>query len=89
MTSKCDLSAEVNSRIRAAVAAVSKLDTNVFCSHEIKLATKISVYLAIVLPDNLYSAEIWTVYRRHMRKLDQYHLDGTGGFDGVAMCHVW
>lgn len=74
ITSKCDLDAEVNSRISAAAAAFGKLDVKVFCSHDLKLRTKIAVYMAIVLPNILYSAETWTPYRRHIRMLDRFHL---------------
>lgn len=74
LTSKCNLDAEVNSRIAAAAAAFGKLNTKVFCSHDLKLATKIKIYMAVVLPHILYSAETWTVYRRHFRQLDRFHL---------------
>ncbi|KAL0860281.1 hypothetical protein ABMA27_009699 [Loxostege sticticalis] len=30
--------------------------------------------MAVVLPNILYSAETWTVYRRHIRMLDRFHL---------------
>lgn len=46
LTSKCDLDAEINSRIGAAAAGFGKLRSKVFCSHDLKLATKISVYMA-------------------------------------------
>ena len=74
VTSKCDLDAEINSRVGAAAAAFGKLCTKVFCSHDLKLATKISIYMAIVLPNLLYSSETWCVYRRHIRTLDRFHL---------------
>jgi hypothetical protein len=74
LTSKCDLDAEINSRVGAAAAAFGKLDTKAFRSHDIKLSTKISVYIAMVLPNLLYAAETWTVYRRHYRTLDRFHL---------------
>lgn len=74
ITAKCDLDAEINSRISAAAAAFGKLCSKVFCSHDLKLATKISVYMAIVLPNLLYSSETWCVYRRHIRTLDRFHL---------------
>ncbi|CAH0717076.1 unnamed protein product, partial [Brenthis ino] len=51
-----------------------KLCSKVFCSHDLKLATKISVYMAIVLPSLLYSSELWCVNRLHIRKLDRFHL---------------
>ena len=74
VTSKCDLDAEINSRIGAAAAVFGKLRRKVFCSHHLKLVTKISVYMAIVLPNLLYSAETWCLYRHHIRTLDNFHL---------------
>lgn len=74
ITSKCDLDSEINSRISAASAAFGKLRSKVFCSHDLKLPTKISVYMAIVLPNLLYSSETWCVYRHHIRTLDRFHL---------------
>lgn len=74
ITSKCDLDAEINSRVGAAAAAFGKLCSKVFCSHDIKLPTKISVYMAIVLPNLLYSSETWCLYRHQIRTLDRFHL---------------
>ncbi|CAG9116303.1 unnamed protein product [Plutella xylostella] len=74
LTSKCDLDAEINNRISAAAAAFGKLRSKVFCSHDLKLATKISMYMAIVLPNLLYSSETWCLYRNHIRTLDRFHL---------------
>nr|XP_012545342.1 uncharacterized protein LOC105841552 [Bombyx mori] len=74
LTSKCDLDDEINSRIGAAAAAFGKLCSKVFCSHDLKLATKILIYMAIVLPNLLYSSESWCVYRHHIRTLDRFHL---------------
>lgn len=74
ITSKCDLDSEIDNRIGAAAAAFGKLDPKVFSSHDLKLSTKISVYMAVVLPNILYSAETWTIYRRHIRMLDRFHL---------------
>ena len=39
-----------------------------------QLATKIKVYSAVVLPTLLYGCEAWTPYRRHIRRLDQFHV---------------
>ncbi|KAG7305516.1 hypothetical protein JYU34_009592 [Plutella xylostella] len=74
ITSKCDLDFELNGRIGAASAAFGKLRSKVFRSHDIKLKTKVSVYMAIVLPNLLYSSETWCPYRKHIRMLDQFHL---------------
>ena len=39
-----------------------------------RLATKISVYCAVVLPTLLHGCEARTPYRRHIRRLDQFHM---------------
>ena len=39
-----------------------------------RLATKVNVYCAVVLPTLLYGCEAWTPYRRHIRRLDQFHM---------------
>ena len=39
-----------------------------------RLATNINVYCAVVLPTLLYGCEAWTPYRRHIRRLDQFHM---------------
>ena len=40
----------------------------------VRLVTKINVYCAVVLPTLLYGSEAWTPYRRHIRRLDQFHM---------------
>lgn len=74
ITSKCDLDAEINGRIGAAAAAFGRLRPKVFRTHDLKLSTKISVYMAVVLPNLLYSSETWVPYRKHIRTLDRFHL---------------
>lgn len=39
----------------------------------IKLATKIKVYKAVVLTSLLYGCETWTLYRKQLKKLEQFH----------------
>ena len=36
--------------------------------------TKLQVYRAVVLPSLLYSSESWTVYSRHLQKLQSFHM---------------
>ena len=38
------------------------------------MLTKTAVYRAVVLTSLLYGGETWTLYRRHIRLLDQFHL---------------
>lgn len=65
ITSNGNLDAEINSRIGAAFTAFEKL-------HDIRLSTKISVYMAIILPSLLYSSEIWCLYRKHIHTLERW-----------------
>lgn len=74
ITSKNDLEAEINNRIASAAAAYGKLRPRVSRSHDLKLSTKVSVYMAVVLPNLLYSSETWVLYRKHIRTLDKFHL---------------
>ncbi|VVC95365.1 unnamed protein product [Leptidea sinapis] len=74
ITSRGDLDAEFNSRIGAASATFGKLEQRLFRSHDISRSTKIDVYMATVLPNLLYSAESWCMYRRHIRRLDRFYI---------------
>lgn len=65
---------EINNRIRAASGAFGGLWKRVWSQHGIAISTKCKVYKAVVLPTLLYSAETYTLYRRHIRKLSQVHL---------------
>ena len=65
---------EINNRIQAASGAFGGLGKRVWSQHGISVSTKCKVYKAIVLPTLLYSAETYTLYRRHFRKLSKVHL---------------
>ena len=40
----------------------------------IKLATKIKVYKAVVLTSLLYGCETWTLYKKHIKQLERFHM---------------
>ena len=65
---------EVLCRISRASPAFGLLHTRVWHERGISIKTKLSVYQAVVLPSLLYGCETWTCYRRHTKKLDQFHL---------------
>ena len=74
VSSDYSLDKEVERRISAATAAYGKLQTNVCKRHGIRLATKCKVYRAVVLTCLLYSSETYTLYRRHIRKLQRVQM---------------
>ena len=65
---------EVTARTAKASVAFGRLRTNVWERIGIRLDTKLKVYKAVVLPTLLYAGETWTVYQRHAKKLNHFHL---------------
>ena len=57
-----------------ASVALGRLHTNGWERNGIRLDTKLKVYKAVVLPTLLYACETWTVYQRHAKKLNHFHL---------------
>ena len=65
---------EISARIGKASGSFGKLIKRLWSERGVRLATKINVYGAVVLPTLLYGCEAWTPYRRHIRRLDQFHV---------------
>ena len=65
---------EVTAGTAKASVAFGRLGTNVWERNGIRLDTKLKVYKAVVLPTLLYASENWTVYQRHAKKLNHFHL---------------
>jgi len=55
-------------------SAFGKLQRRLWGVHDVSLKTMITVYRAVVLTTLLYECETWTLYRRSIRRLDQFHL---------------
>ena len=75
-TISCDgsLDKELGTRISKASQALGRLRNRVFNQHNITLSTKLKVYNAVVLTSLLYGCETWTLYRRHVKKLEYFHM---------------
>ena len=65
---------EATARIAIASVAFGRLRANVWERNGIKLDTKLKVYKAVVLPTLLYACVTWTVYQRHAKRLNHFHL---------------
>ena len=65
---------EVSYRIARASSAFGRLRERVWDRRGISLQTKLEVYRAVVLPSLLYACETWTVYSRHAKQLNSFHM---------------
>ena len=62
---------EISARIGK---AFGKLTKRLWSERRVRLVTKINVCCAVVLPTLLHGCDAWTPYRRHIRRLDQFHM---------------
>ena len=74
LSRSANIDAEVNNRIAKASSAFGRLRKTVWERRGISQLTKIKVYKAVVLTTLLYGCETWTIYRRHEKQLQQFHL---------------
>ena len=65
---------EISARIGKASGSFVKLTKRLWSEGGVRLVTKINVYCAVVISTLLYVCEAWTPYRRHIRRLDQFHM---------------
>jgi len=64
---------DVSSRLAKAGDAFGKLQRRLWDEYSVALPTKIVVYQAVVLSTLLYGCESWVLYRRSVRRLDEFH----------------
>ena len=64
----------MDNRIGKASAAFARIREKVINSHNLRLATKIAVYKAICLSVLLYGIETITVYARHLKLFERFHV---------------
>ena len=65
---------EVNARIAKASAVFDRLRGCIWDRSGIGFDTKLKVYRSVVLPTLLYACGTWTVYQRHAKRLNHFHI---------------
>ena len=65
---------EVTCRIARASSAFGRLQSNVWYRGGISLIAKLKMYRAVVITMLLYASESWTIYSRHARQLNKFHM---------------
>ena len=74
LSTDCTADAEINQRINNASASFGLIRKRVITNHNLRIATKVAVYRAICLSVLLYASETFTLYRRHLRQLESFHM---------------
>ena len=65
---------EISQRISKASASFGRLTHRLWSDRGIRLSTKVKVYQAVVISTLLYGCETWTLYKKHLKQLDQFHM---------------
>ena len=65
---------EITRRLAKASASFGSLREKAWERRGITTDTKLQVYRAVVLPSLLYGCETWTIYARHAKKLNSFHM---------------
>jgi len=63
LAADCDITNEVNQRIKLASAAFDRLSHRVFYNHNLTISTKVAVYNAMCESVLLFGCETWTLHR--------------------------
>ena len=64
---------EVNTRTAKASAAFCRLRGSIWDRSGVRLDTKLKVYRSVVLQTLLHARETWTLYQRHVKRLNHFH----------------
>ena len=74
LSDDCKLDSEISYRISQASRAVGRLKTRVLKNNNLSTRTKIDVYTAVCLSILMYGSESWTLYARHLKDLEAWHI---------------
>ena len=80
----CSLDKEIENRVAGASASFGRFRSRVFLNRSLKISTRVRVYNAICLSSLLYGAETLTIYRRHVKILEKYHIGSLRKLLGVT-----
>jgi len=87
LSANCDITHEVQQRIKSASADFGRLSSRVFFNHNLTIDTKVAVHKAMCISILLYGSESWTLYRHHFKALEAYHVRCLQAILGVRWWH--
>jgi len=65
---------DIMARIAKGCTAFGGLQHRLWHEHSVFLKTKVEVYRAVVFTTLLFGSECWTLYRKHIKQLEQFHM---------------
>ena len=74
MSNSATIDDEFRLRLSRTSASSRRLSNRVWKRRGLSNRTKLKVYHAVVLPSLLYGSETWTVYARHLQRLESFHM---------------
>jgi len=83
LSDSCSLDSEVEHRIEAASSAFGRLTKRVFLNHNPAIPTKVAVYRAVCVSVILYGCDTWTLYRRHVKAFEAFHIRSLQSILGI------
>ena len=75
VSTSVNINSEMDKRIAKASSTFGRLRASVWDRRGIKLKTKLKECNAAVLPTLFYAHETWTVYERHAKKVNRFHIN--------------
>ncbi|KAL6488465.1 hypothetical protein MHYP_G00022060 [Metynnis hypsauchen] len=77
------LDKEISVRICKASQALGRLRSRVLKQHNIQKSTKLKICKTVVLTSLLYGCETWTLYRKHVKLLESFHIRSLRSILGI------
>lgn len=74
LSDDCSIDQDIQHRIKQASSSFGRMRNRVFNNNNLHLHTKVSVYKAICITTLLYGCEAWTIYARHLKMLEAFHI---------------
>ena len=84
LSNDCSIDLEIVARLAKASSTFGRLASRLWDKHDISPVTKVSVYQAAFLSVLLYGVETWTLYHRHIRQLDAFHMRCLRRLSGIS-----
>lgn len=74
LSDNCSIDEEVDRRLSKASSSFGRIRRQVIMNHNLRLSTKVAVYRAVCLSVLLYGSETFTMYRKHTRLFENFHM---------------